>query len=749
MEGRPLPFRHCDQRYLRAAARTGKRWGSKRRKGDFARVAPSILRLAGYAGEVSGGGTDPPLRIKSGAEGTGPTTRPPTRPAGWYSQLPGHRRGDAAGHGNWGAGSARACSPRRAPEFPASWLHLAWSNRAVAKTACPATAAVRGGCCATRSAIANASTHWATGMTVATSAAQHQPPAPLAPSAARLLAKHREALYASGLSEETIATAGIYSAQAGDLEHVLGFRVSSAGIVIPYPDFDSYARVRLDWTSDGKRYRTARGNANHLYVPPTLDRAVLTDPSLPLYITEGEKKALKAVQDGLACIAIAGVWSWRGQTPEGQTAPLPDFDAITWRGRTVYLVFDSDLTHNADVARAETALARELARRGSLVVGVRLPEDSLEKLGLDDYLVKYSVEAFHALPTVELARPPKALGEGLGAFLERELPERAWLIDTILSADGGGWIAGEEKLGKTFYALAEALCLSLGRPVAERFRVPERQRVLVIEEEDPPRRVRSRLDALLRGLGLDPNDPAVRADLDPWFRLSVWAGFSLDSADGRQRLEAAIAEFRPAVVYLDAFRKMTLKDFNKQPEMAEVLAFLDELRRKYDVIFRVVHHFRKGQGGYRAGRGSQEIAGSQVLGAWAENSLFFEPVGRREGAVRVTIQSKDAPPQPPFRLVIESEGPAHQPTMVRVRAQDEPEGRAQDSRERIYEAVAALPPTLPLTGQPGVTLHAICAAVRCSEKTARVTLEALRAEGRVRVAGKTTKQANLWAPVGQ
>src|SRR5262249_49733296 len=82
-------------------------------------------------------------------------------------------------------------------------------------------------------------------------------------------------------------------------------------------------------------------------------------------------------------------------------------------------------------------------------------------------------------------RPP--LRVGLGAFLAQVFPEADPYIADLLSSDGGGWLGGEEKVGKTYYALEEALCLALGLAVCGRFTVPTRRRVLFIEEEDPPR----------------------------------------------------------------------------------------------------------------------------------------------------------------------------------------------------------------------------------------------------------------------
>lgn len=577
------------------------------------------------------------------------------------------------------------------------------------------------------------------------------------PTLARLTPGHAAELAASGLTPETIQAAGVYSASGAEASALVGYGVGPA-LVFPY-EWDAagaptYARVKLDHAgADGKRYRSPRGRGNRLYIPRTLDAFTLVDPRAALYFTEGEKKTLSAVQDGLLCIGLSGVFSWKtrnGGGPEAPSLPIADLDALPWKGREVRIVFDSDAASNPDVLRAERELAAELTRRGARVAIVRLPAGpGGVKQGLDDFLVAHGVEAFRALPRWPVSAEPGAGTPmlailGAGDFLALQYADPAALIESILSDDGGGWLGGEEKTNKTWWAIEESACLALGLPVCGRFAVPKRCRVTVLEEEDSPRRTQRRLRAILRGKGLDPDDPAVRADLNAWLRVSVWSGFTLDNPAMVEQLRAEIAAFRPAVVYIDCMRKVTIRNLNHADEASALLNVLDGLRREYGVIFRLIHHYRKAQG-FRPGRGSQEIGGSFVLGAWGENSLFFEPIGRKQGAVRVEVQSKDGAPTPGFRLRLESEGPSHAPTLVRLIAEEEKAD--DDADELVYQAIATLPPVEAVAGRPGVPVKAIIEATKKSDKTVRRALDNLLSVGRCLVTGTMSRKTKLYAVV--
>lgn len=169
------------------------------------------------------------------------------------------------------------------------------------------------------------------------------------------------------------------------------------------------------------------------------------------------------------------------------------------------------------------------------------------------------------------------------------------------------------------------------------------------------------------------------------------------------------------------------------------------------MLFRVLHHYRKGQG-FRTGRGSQEIGGSFVLGAWGENSLFFEPVGRKPNApVHVAVQTKDGAPVPGFILTITSEGPPFAPTLVRLAAETSKEATDANAEidEAVYQAVATLPTVKPAgglapQGRPGVPREAIEQALQKSSATVRRALDRLQDAGRILLTGTMSRKKKLY-----
>src|SRR5690606_359356 len=95
---------------------------------------------------------------------------------------------------------------------------------------------------------------------------------------------------------------------------------------------------------DGKllKYETPSKSRMVLDVPPVV-LPNLRDPSIPLFITEGARKADAGASAGLCSIALLGVWNWRGTNEQGGKMALADWESIALNGREVYIVFDSDV----------------------------------------------------------------------------------------------------------------------------------------------------------------------------------------------------------------------------------------------------------------------------------------------------------------------------------------------------------------------------------------------------------------------
>jgi hypothetical protein len=228
---------------------------------------------------------------------------------------------------------------------------------------------------------------------------------------AALLSLYKAKLETSGLDErdgKKLYFEPLLSADMALLK-VQGY----AGFKIPYLDLDgkptSFYRVRfLESTKSGfatftaekdQRYAQPQKTINEVYLPPHVKwREYLANETAPLIITEGELKAACASKMGFPTWGLGGVWCFR--SVENNLPLLPIFDKVSFSGRPVYIIYDSDAATNYQVMLAENALARSVAKLGGEPFIVRLPpseEEPGKKVGLDDYLLAEGPDALKAL----------------------------------------------------------------------------------------------------------------------------------------------------------------------------------------------------------------------------------------------------------------------------------------------------------------------------------------------------------------
>jgi putative DNA primase/helicase len=146
------------------------------------------------------------------------------------------------------------------------------------------------------------------------------------------------------------------------------------------------------------KYETPYQGQVSLDVPPTV-QPLLGDPTAPLWVTEGVKKADALASRGACAVGLmGGVWGFK----------VPEWEHIPLAQRPVRIVYDSDVMEKADVKKALQALIAFLEELEPTVqVQVApLPSTDAVKVGVDDYLLTHTLADLEGL--LHTPRPPQA-----------------------------------------------------------------------------------------------------------------------------------------------------------------------------------------------------------------------------------------------------------------------------------------------------------------------------------------------------
>lgn len=287
-----------------------------------------------------------------------------------------------------------------------------------------------------------------------------------------VLPQHAALLEASAISPEVARERGYISVDTKrQLSAFRDYQRLVPGLLIPVHDTTG-AIATWQYRPDDPRktkkagkvvkYETPGGSRLVLDVPPRV-RDQLVDPAVPLWITEGARKADAAVTAGLACIGLSGVDGWSGTNPQGGKTALPEWKDVALNGRRIYLAFDSDAASNPKVAGALERLGRYLGGRAD-VRYCYLPEGpDGAKVGLDDYFAAGgSTGALIETSTPQLVTPvqaelPADSPSDPSAVTSQVHTPPSWVTDqdilTKLTCDMGVWcgFTGEHRNAKLTY----------------------------------------------------------------------------------------------------------------------------------------------------------------------------------------------------------------------------------------------------------------------------------------------------------
>ena len=218
-----------------------------------------------------------------------------------------------------------------------------------------------------------------------------------------LLPQHATMLALSAIDAGVARERGYRSITSTNDLRQLGFSAAQQrvpGLLVPIHGVDGRValhQLRPDAPRERKgkavKYETLAGARMCLDAHPRI-RPMLADPSRPLWVTEGVKKADAAVSLGLCCIGLLGVFCWRGKNALGAVTALGDWESIALKGRKVFIAFDSDAAQKKTVALALQRLKQFLESRGADVSVVYLSDgDGGQKVGLDDFIAAGGREA--------------------------------------------------------------------------------------------------------------------------------------------------------------------------------------------------------------------------------------------------------------------------------------------------------------------------------------------------------------------
>lgn len=361
------------------------------------------------------------------------------------------------------------------------------------------------------------------------------------------------------------------------------------GHEIPYLDISGrptgFSRYRLyDESQSFPKYLQIAGQASRFYFPPFMEwKKIAADPSIPIYITEGERKAASACAMGIPCIGLGGVWNWRRKgNEEGDSQPIKDFQLIEWKNRKTIIVFDSDSQFNSNIQKAIKGLKETLIKFGADPYRKDLPHKAgNSKVGLDDFLKAKGIKSFEKIPLTPLLLNKTMTGKEL---LAQKYAPTKWIIQGLIP-NGLTILAGPPKIGKSWLILEFILAITTGRRALDHYETTI-SKCLYLALEDDPSRLKKRL-LVLMSAGHKVNELSSFAN--EWARAED---------NGLQILEQRLDnDPEIKVVFIDTLAKMRHAPRGRENlyhQDYEAIGLLKKIADKRGIGIVVVHHTKKG-----------------------------------------------------------------------------------------------------------------------------------------------------------
>jgi hypothetical protein len=227
-----------------------------------------------------------------------------------------------------------------------------------------------------------------------------------------------------------------------------------------------------------------------------------------------------------------------------------------------------------------------------------------------------------------------------GAWIEQDIPPRAWLARGYMLRGSVTVLAGVGSAGKSSLCVAYAVALALGARFGrfEPAGMPEgasagapRRKALLYNVEDDDDEQRRRLSAALRQFAAGPSNIAGQvlrcgpASIGTLLERDSFTG-AVGFTEAWHALEALLRQEKPDLVVLDPLVELHTAEENDNTALRTVIAHLRGIAQRHACAVLLVHHTRKGAeaGDMEGIRGAGSIVGA------ARIALTCAPMSRDE-----------------------------------------------------------------------------------------------------------------------
>ena len=218
-----------------------------------------------------------------------------------------------------------------------------------------------------------------------------------------------------------------------------------------------------------------------------------------------------------------------------------------------------------------------------------------------------------------------------------------WLIRDIWINGSGGFVAGNPKVGKTWFTLGMAISIASGRPFLENYEVPSPGAIMFVEEEANYVNMARRIRSLVRDLAFNEDEQRL---FEKNFLLLPQRQIKI--ASDKVMVQDFITRNDVRFAVFDSLRRFHDANENSSTEMSAVLEAFSDIRIKTGCSITLIHHLHKTTEDKKNRPVFERMRGTSDFYAWADCLIGLQREGDSDDQARVEFQHREAESTPPF-----------------------------------------------------------------------------------------------------